>query len=122
MSYEAEAFERWGDTEAYREHTEKRKNYSKEKQAEINNGLMAVFADFSECKSMGKAAGSDEAQQLVIKLKSYITAHYYTCTNEILAGLGQMYVCDERFKNNINKYGEGTAEFAAEAIAIYCRK
>ena len=40
----------------------------------------------------------------------------------ILAGLGQMYVADERFKKNIDKYGEGTAEFAAEAIAVYCRK
>ena len=52
------------------------------------------------------------------KLQDFITQNYYTCTDEILAGLGKMYVADERFKKNIDKYGEGTAEFAAEAIAI----
>ena len=56
------------------------------------------------------------------KLQVYITENYYTCNDEILAGLGKMYVADERFKKNIDKYGEGTAEFAAEAIAVYCRK
>ena len=61
----------------------------------------------------------DEAQALVAKLQAHITANYYTCTDEILAGLGKMYVCDERFKKNIDKYGDGTAEFAAEGIRIY---
>ena len=56
---------------------------------------------------------------LVAKLQIHITANYYTCTDEILAGLGQMYVVDERFKKNIDKYGEGTTEFATEGIRIY---
>ena len=63
-----------------------------------------------------------EAQALVAKLQAHITENYYTCTDEILAGLGKMYVADERFKKNIDKYGDGTAEFASEAIAVYCRK
>ena len=56
------------------------------------------------------------------KLHAYITENYYTCNDEILACLGEVCVADERFKKNIDKYGEGTAEFAAEAIAVYCRK
>ena len=56
------------------------------------------------------------------RLVTTITANYYTCTDEILAGLGKMYVADERFKKNIDKYGEGTAEFAAEGIRIYVEK
>ena len=56
------------------------------------------------------------------KLQAYITENYYTCTYEILACLGEVYVADDRFKKNIDKYGGGTAEFAAEAIAVYCRK
>ena len=56
------------------------------------------------------------------KLQVYITENYYTCNDEILAGFGEVYVADDRFKKNIDKYGEGTAEFAAEAIAVYCRK
>ena len=120
--YTAEARERWGDTEAYREHEQKTKGYTKEKWAEANDGLMAIFAEFAMCKNSGVSADSAEAQALVAKLQAHITTHYYTCTDEILAGLGKMYVADERFKKNIDKYGEGTAEFAATAIEAYCRK
>ena len=117
--YESEVLSRWGNTDAYREHEQKTKNYTKEKWAEANNGLMAIFAEFAACKANGASANSTEAQALVSKLHAYITANYYTCTDELLAGLGQMYVADERFKKNIDKYGEGTAEFAAEGIRIY---
>ena len=118
-NYETEARSRWGDTDAYREHEQKTKNYTKEKWAEANNGMLAIFAEFAACKASGASADSAEAQTLVIKLQAHITANYYTCTDEILAGLGKMYVADERFKKNIDKYGEGTAEFAAEGIRIY---
>ena len=118
-NYETEARSRWGNTDAYREHEQKTKNYTKEKWAEANDGLMAIFAEFAACKESGVDASSNEAQALVAKLQAHITANYYTCTDEILAGLGKMYVADERFKKNINKYGEGTAEFAAEGIRIY---
>ena len=117
--YEIEACERWGNTDAYREHKQKTKNYTKEKWAEANDGLMAIFAEFAECKNNGYGVNSPELQSLVGKLQDYITQNYYTCTNEILASLGQMYVADERFKKNIDKYGEGTAEFAANAIIVY---
>ena len=121
-NYETEARERYGGTAAYREHEQKTKSYTKEKWAEANDGLMAIFAEFSACKDSGASTDSAEAQALVAKLQAYITINYYTCTDEILAGLGKMYVADERFKKNIDKYGEGTAEFAAEGIRIYVRK
>ena len=119
---ETEARSRWGNTDAYREHKQKTKNYTKEKLAEANDGLMAIFAEFAVCKDSGASADSAEAQALVAKLQAHITANYYTCTDEILAGLGKMYVADERFKKNIDKYGEGTAEFAEEGIRIYVEK
>ena len=117
--YESEAHSRWGNTDAYREHGQKTKDYTKEKWAEVNEGLMAIFAEFAACKDSGARADSAEVQALVAKLQAYITAHYYTCTDEILAGLGQMYAADERFKKNIDKYGDGTAEFAKEGIRVY---
>ena len=40
--------------------------------------------------------------------------------NDVLIGLGKMYVSDERFKNNIDKHGNGTAEFISESIEYYC--
>ena len=117
--YTKEARERYGNTAAYRELEQKTKNYTKEKWAEANNGLMAIFAEFAERKDSGASVDSTEVQVLVAKLQVHITANYYTCTDEILAGLGKMYVADERFRKNIDKYGEGTAEFVADAIGMY---
>ena len=119
--YESEARSRWGNTDAYREHEQKTKNYTKEKWADANDGMMAIFAEFAACKASGASADSAEAQVLVAKLQAHITENYYTCTDEILAGLGQMYVADERFKANINKNSDGTAEFVSKAIEIYSR-
>ena len=120
--YQVEVRERYGGTAAYREHEQKTKNYTKEKWAEANDGLMAIFAEFAVCKNSGESADSDEVQALVAKLQAHITDNYYTCTDEILAGLGKMYIADERFKKNIDKHGGGTAEFASAAIEGYCRK
>ena len=119
--YSKESLECWGNTEIYREHEQKTKNYTKEKWAEANDGLMTIFAEFAALKNSGESADSAETQALVAKLQAHITENYYTCTDEILAGLGKMYVADERFKKNIDKYGEGTAEFASEAIKVYSR-
>ena len=121
-NYETEVCSRWGNTDAYREHEQKTKNYTKEKWVEANDGLMAIFGEFAACKASGASADSSEAQALVAKLQAHIAANYYTCTDEIFAGLGKMYVADERFKKNIDKYGEGTAEFAAEGIRTYVEK
>ena len=116
-NYENETRARYGHTDAYHEYTEKTKHHTKETWAEVNDGLMAIFAEFAAYKNSG--ADFSETKELVIKLQAYITEHYYTCTDEILSGLGKMYVADERFRNNIDKYGEGTAAFVAEAIDIY---
>ena len=121
-TYETEACERWGTTDAYREHEQKTKNYTKEKWAEANDGMMAIFAEFATLKNNGFAVNSPEVQSLVGKLQDFITQNYYTCTDEILAGLGKMYVADERFKKNIDKYGEGTAEFVSKAIDFFSNR
>ena len=118
-TYETETRECYGNTVAYREHEQKTKNYTKEKWAEANDGLMAIFAEFAACKTSGASADSAEAQALVAKLQEHITKNYYTCTDEILAGLGEMYVADERFRKNIDKNGKGTAEFVSRAIARF---
>ena len=121
-NYSTGVCKRWGNTDAYREHEQKTKNYTKEKWIEINDGLMAIFAEFAEFKNNGYGVNAPEVQSLVVKLQEYITQNYCTCTNEILAGLGKMYVADERFKKNIDKYGKGNAEFASEAIAVFCQE
>lgn len=119
QNYENEVRERFGDTEAYNEH--KTKNYTDEKWSALADEMNDIFKEFAVCKNSGAEVTSGEAQPLVAKLQNFISENYYTCTNEILKGLGQMYVGDERFKNNIDQHGTGTAEFVSKAIEIYCR-
>ena len=120
-SYEKEAKEKWGHTDAYKESQKKTENYSKEKWNDTTDGLMAVFGEFAEIMKSGKGADSDEAIATAEKLQAYITENFYTCTKEILSGLGEMYVLDERFRANIDQYGDGTAEYARNAIRNYCK-
>ena len=122
MDYNNEVKERWSKTQAYAEFSAKTKDYSKERFADINTGLEYIFCDFAALMQSGVEPDSPEAQALVNKLQGYITEHYYTCTVEILAGLGQMYVADERFKENIDKYADGTAKFVSKAIEMYTKR
>ena len=90
-----------------------------EEAMETARQMMEIFAEFGEIRNEDPASG--EAQALVRKLQDYITRHYYRCTDTILAGLGRGYGCGGEFTENINKAaGDGTAEYAAEAIRIYC--
>ena len=117
--YEAEVRERWGNTDACREYTEKTKACTKEKWADAGGGMTEIFAGFAALRDGGASADSEEARALVLRLQAYITENFYTCTDEILAGLGRMYTADKRFLQNIDRCGEGTAEFASAAIEAY---
>ena len=120
--YKTEAREKWGKTDAYKEHAERTKNYSKQKWNDLAEGMEHIMAEFALCMRKDQSSDSIEAQNLVKILQNHITENYYLCTDEILAGLGQMYVADERFTNNIDKHADGTAAFICKAIAVYCGK
>lgn len=118
--YAKEAKERWGDSAAYKESAKKTKNYTKEDWDMANGQMSAIFAEFGQLKD--QPPESRLAQQIVKKLQDFISQFYYACDSEVLAGLGQMYTSDQRFRENIDKMGgSGTAEFASKAIAYYCR-
>lgn len=111
--YKAEAKAKWGNTEAYKEYERRGKN-------DQGDAMMAIFAELGQVLHLDPA--SAQVQAVIAKLQQFITDHYYTCTKQILQGLGQMYVADERFKANIDRAGgAGTAEFAAKAIEIFCK-
>ena len=120
-NYKNEAKERWGNTDAYKEYSQKSKGYSEEKFNALGEGMEKVLEEFAICMNSGATFDSEEAQKLVKKLQNYITENFYTCTNEILASLGQIYVADERFKNNIDKHSVGTSEFVSKAIEEFCK-
>ena len=105
----------------YKEYAEKTKDYSNDKWNNLTEEMNEIFSGFSLCMKNGGSPDSIEVQDLVKELQNHITENYYLCTKEILAGLGQMYVFDERFKNNIDKQGDDTADFVCEAIEVYCR-
>lgn len=108
--FTAEAKEKWGHTDAYKEYEQK---YSDS--VDKTDEFMQIFVEIGKVKHL--SPDCEEAQRLIKKLQNFITENYYTCTNEILKGLGKMYFSDERFKNNIDKAGGiGTAEFTAKAI------
>ena len=118
--YAAQAKASWGQTPAYKEYEEKAKGRTKEEDKKIYQGMIDIFAEFGAIRKSDPASG--EAQALVKKLQNYITEHMYTCTNEILSGLGKMYAGGGDFTKNIDSFGgEGTAEFASKAIEYYCR-
>lgn len=117
--YEAEAKERWGTTDAYKEFEEKQGKKTEGEQRDENAEFMKQFELFGAIKA--SSPESEEAFNAAKSLQGFISEHYYTCTPEILQGLGAMYVSDELMKANIDKVGgEGTAEFASKAIAAYC--
>ena len=121
-NYKAEAREKWGRTDAWKEYEEKTGGYSRGKWQNAADGMDTVFGEFAACLKSGECAESEAAQALVKKLQQYITDHFYTCTTQILAGFGQMYVADERFAEHIDRQGLGTAAFVSEAINAYCKR
>lgn len=113
--YAAQAKASWGTTDAYKEYEQKSAGRTKETQQKLNVEMMHIFAEFGKIKDMSPE--SAEAVALAKKLQNHITENYYTCTDEILLGLGTMYAGGGDFTKNIDKVGgEGTAVFACEAI------
>lgn len=118
--YSEEVKKKWGETAAYKEYEKKEKRMGKESFDNTAKEMMRIFAKIGEMRN--KKPSDAEVQQKIKELQDFITENYYTCTNEILSGLGEMYACDGRMKDNIDSCGgEGTAEFTRDAIRIYCR-
>lgn len=119
--YAGEVRERWGDTDAYKEFEERRKGRDDEEYEIAGKEMLALFAEIGALR--GRQPSEEEVQEKIRALQDFITENFYHCTDEILGGLGEMYVSDERMKGNIDRAGgDGTAEFAREAIRVYCRR
>ena len=118
--YAEQAKQKWQNTDAYKEFSEKSKGRSKDMEMNIAKGLMTIFEDFGKCRDDDPA--SSTAQALVARLQSFISENYYKCTPEILKSLGMMYGAGGEFTENIDKAGgKGTAKYVERAIAIYCK-
>ena len=119
--YAREAKASWGQTKEWKEYEQKAQGRTREDNAALARGMMDIFAEFGAIRDTDPAA--PEAQALVQKLQSYITEHYYTCSDEILLSLSKMYDGGGTMTENIDKVGgPGTGDFAARAIAVHCTR
>lgn len=117
--YREEALRHWGDTDAWKESQARTAKYGDDDWRRAAGGLEDLMAQFAALRD-GDPADAP-AQELVAAWQQHITDHFYTCTREILAGLGQMYTADPRFTESIDAHGAGTAAFIGRAIEAYCK-
>ncbi len=116
--YKEETEKRYGKSDAYRESQGKTSKYSKNDWENIMQEAGAIYEELY--KLMDKDPSDEKVQELIQKWRNHITTNFYNCTIEIFRGLALMYVGDERFTKNIDKYGEGLAKFMSDAMNIYC--
>ena len=118
--YAKEAKARWGETAAYKEYEEKCKDWDEKDAQKVNEEFMSLFTEFARLSDL--APEEERVQKQVRKLQDYITDHFYTCTKEILSGLGQMYAAGGEMTENIDRSAgkKGTAELVSKAISVYC--
>ena len=118
--YAAQAKASWGATPAYHEYEQKSKGRTPAENRELGERMMEIFAEIGAVKNEDPA--SEQAQALIRKLRDFITEHYYTCSDQVLLSLGQMYAAGGERTKNIDRYGgEGTAAFTNAAIQAFCR-
>lgn len=118
--YGAQAETLYGKTEVWQEYQQKAKGRSKGQEEALGDGIMELFTQLGRLKQL--SPDSPEAQAWVKELQDYITEHFYTCTPQILRGLGEMYAGGGSMTENIDAAGgKGTGEFALEAIRVYCK-
>ncbi|WP_316631581.1 TipAS antibiotic-recognition domain-containing protein [uncultured Ruminococcus sp.] len=118
--YAQEAKQLWGNTEAYKENERRMADYTQEDWNILRSGMDNLLESFAKLNARGVDPDHEKPYLLVKKLQMFIDTHMYHCTDEILAGLGEMYVSDERFTKNIDKHGEGTAAYISACIKSYC--
>jgi len=119
--YCARAKENWGKTEAWKEFEQKQQGKTREDDLRAGADMMQIFAEFGAMMDQGPA--SDAAQAQVAKLRAFITEHFYTCTLQLLSGLGKMYAGGGEMSENIDHAsGKGTADFVGEAVRVYCER
>ena len=118
-AYAKQAKETWGNTPEYQESQEKDAHRRPEEREKLAADMMRLFTEFGGMRALSPDA--PEVQRQVQRLRDFITENCYTCSAEILAGLGKWYAGGGEITENIDRAGgAGTAQFASEAIAVYC--
>ena len=118
----AEATERWGSTEAYKESARRTGTYGPAEWERIQAEVEGIVLRFAACRAEGVAADSEAAVQLAEEHREHIDRWFYACSPQMHAGLAEMYVHDERFAAYFDKHGEGLAAYVADAIRVNAQR
>lgn len=116
--YSEEVKNKYGNTSAYKESNEKTSKYTKEDWNNIMKDWDIIYKKLANL--MDKNPDDKEVQEYIHQFREHISKNFYDCTPEIFRGLGELYVNDERFTANIDKYKTGLSKFLREAINVYC--
>lgn len=115
--YAAEAKERWGHTDAYRQSQERTKNWTKEDYARIKHDADTWMKHFAT--HMKHKPDSDVVQELIDQHYNALRT-FYEPNLELYRGLAEMYISDERFTSYYERYAVGLAQFMHDAMIAYC--
>jgi len=113
--YAAEAEEKWGDTDAYKESAKRANSYSDEDWQRYKAELHALNQEMVTLMNDAVQADSEQAQQLAEEMRLQIDHWFYPCSRTMHAQLGEMYVADERFTATYDKISPGLAEYIRDA-------
>jgi DNA-binding transcriptional MerR regulator len=120
--YEAEAKERWGDTEAYRESAKRTKRYGKDDWRRIQEEQATIYADAVAALQDGREADSAEAMDLAERHRQSIGRWFYPCGRAMHAKLADLWEADPRYGENMDKHGAGLTAFLAAAVRANARR
>jgi DNA-binding transcriptional MerR regulator len=114
--YDAEAEQRWGETDAYKESQRRASSYTKEDWLRIKAEGEDVERRFAEALQSGVPADSEQAMDIAEEHRQQISRNFYDCPPEMHAGLGRMYVEDERFTAHYEQRAPGLAQYVSTAV------
>ncbi|MCP3140684.1 MerR family transcriptional regulator [Pyxidicoccus xibeiensis] len=114
--YEAEVKERWGETEAYKESARRAARYTKQDWQGMKAELDGLQKGLAELLGAGRPPTDAAAMDLVEAWRQHISKWFYPCSYVMHRGLGEMYVSDSRFMENIDRVRPGLAQFTRDAI------
>lgn len=113
--YEDQAIEKYG-----KETIEESKKRQSGKEDIVAEKFNSVFRSMAEYKQNGLNIEEKEVQSKVEDLYNYMNKYAFDCSIEVFSYIGKGYSQNPEFKNNIDKFGEGVAEYISKAIEIFC--
>ena len=112
----AEAEERWGDTDAWRESQRRAARYTKDDWTEMKAQSDVALRAYADAMNAGVAATSEQAMALAEDNRRFISRWFYDCSHAMQRNLADMYIADERFRATYDTVAPGLAQYVHDAI------